>query len=100
VAELERGLVLAKDGRASAEAKLVQLKKKVTRTQVALDESEERNRVPGRTVGSILVDWGFATAAERAELLMVDGWLERAYEFQKSKPVPDHHRNLSKTFRL
>jgi len=77
ISALERGLVLLKEERASAEAKVAQLKKKVARVQGALDESEERNQAPGPTVGSILSDWGFETADERAELLMMDGWLER-----------------------
>jgi hypothetical protein len=77
VAALERGLALLKEERDSAEAKVAKLKKKVARVQGALDESEERNRAPGPTLGSILSDWGFETADERAELLMMDGWLER-----------------------
>jgi hypothetical protein len=98
VAELERGLVLAQDGRTSAEAKVAQLKKKVTRLQVALDESEERNRVPGRTAGSILVDWGFATADERAELLMVDGWLERIISTPNLKEAAALRVEISEKF--
>ena len=77
LAALERGLTLAKEERSSAEAKVVQLKKKVARIQGALDESEKRSQLPAPTVGSILSEWGFSTADERAELLLMDGWLER-----------------------
>jgi hypothetical protein len=77
VAALERGMALLNEERNSAEAKVAKLKKKVARAQAALEESEERNRASGPTLGSILSDWGFETADERAELMMMDGWLER-----------------------
>ena len=66
VAALERGLALLKEERSAAETKVTQLKKKVARVQKALDESEQRNKAPNPTIGSILADWGFESADERA----------------------------------
>ena len=74
---LERTLAVAKEERASAEAKVTSLKKKnrlLKKEKVAL---ESQLATPRPTVVETLERWGFGTAEERAALMRMDGWLER-----------------------
>lgn len=74
---LQRSLMVAKEERAAAEAKVTVLKKKVRRLKAEKSGLEEQLDTPRATVAQTLAEWGFETAEERGALLRLDGWLER-----------------------
>jgi hypothetical protein len=74
---LQRSLMVAKEERSAAEAKVTVLKKKVRRLKKENAALEEQVNTPRSTVAQTLEEWGFETAEERGALLRVDGWLER-----------------------
>ena len=74
---LERTLAVAKEERAGAEAKITTLKKRVRRLKAENTALQEALAEPAKSVAETLVDWGFVTAEERADLLAQSGWLER-----------------------
>ena len=76
-AELERVLGHIKDERAAAESKVATLQKRVKRLKKQIATAETELAKPRLTVSQILAEWGFETAAERAQVLGREDWLER-----------------------
>ena len=76
-AELERALAHIKDERAAAEAKVATLQKRVKRLKKQVSAAEAELAKPRPTVAQVLTDWGFETAAERAQVFERQDWLER-----------------------